>query len=132
MSLLLVAYLVVPSPHYFPSYPRLDLSWFAFDWYSDSGWVFYVQYAFRSVAAFIFIGLGTIIPLFLLGLMFLGRRVYSYSRARLCVVLSSVLVVVHIFGLSLTWPAPYLPVQSTSIMLFAVLAYKDALNIKQN
>jgi hypothetical protein len=80
------------------------------------------------VNAFIFIGLGTIIPLSLLGLMFYDRKLHSYYLASLSVVLSSVLSAVYIFGLSLTWPMPYQPVQTVSIVLFTILAYKNLLS----
>ena len=123
MMLLLVVYLLVPSIHYFGSSPVL--SWFGFDWYAAEGWTVFIQYAFVGVPAFIFIGLATILPMLMLGLLILGPRTSLRDHAIVCLVLGCLLLAVYLNGwFFYTWPVPYQPVQTISIGLLTVLAIK--------
>ena len=133
MAFLLGVHLIVPSPHYFPFYPYWALTWFAFHWFADGEWVMFIQYAFVGLPAFVLTGLATIIPLMLLTLILFGRLVRSTSHAFLCLLLSSVLSAVYFYGwLNYTWPTPYQPVQTLSIVLFTFIAYKNWSNMRQN
>jgi len=124
MAFLLGVHLIVPSPHYFPIYPYWALTWFAFDWIAGSGWVFFMPYMFVGFPAFVLIGLPTIIPVILTLILF-GRKVHSTSHAFLCLALSFVLSAVYLYGwFDYTWPTPYQPVQTWSIALFTLLAYR--------
>ena len=132
MALLLAVHLIVPSFHYYPSYPSLVLTWFAFDWF-EGGWILFIPYMFVGLPAFLLIGLPTIIPLLLVGLMIFNRKVHRSRPALLCLVLSSVLSAVYLYGwICYTWPTPYQPVQTASIVLFTFLAYKNWSSIKEN
>ena len=125
LLLLLGIYLVVPSVHYFPFYPNIVLSWFGFDWYPSQGWVVFIQYAFVGVPAFIYIGLATLLPFFLLALIFLPTKSKRRNQLILCLAASLLLLAIYLNGwLLYTWPWPYQPVQTLSIALFTVLAYK--------
>ncbi|MGA2626461.1 MAG: hypothetical protein ABSF63_05280 [Candidatus Bathyarchaeia archaeon] len=125
MSLLLVVHLLVPSIHYFGSTPSLVLSWFGFDWYAAEGWVVFIQYAFVGVPAFVFIGLATILPLLLLGFLLLGPRRSARDHAIICLGLGSLLLAVYLNGwFFYTWPIPYQPVQTISIALLTLLAFR--------
>jgi hypothetical protein len=125
MILLLVIHLVVPSVHYFPFYPNLVLSWFGFDWYPDKGWVVFLQYAFVGLPAFIFIGLATLLPLLLLLFVLFQPGPRSRDRAVAWLMASLLLLAIYVDGwLLYTWPLPYQPVQTFSIAVFALLAYK--------
>jgi len=132
MALLLAVHLIVPSFHYYPSYPGFDLTWFAFDWF-EGKWILYpFAYMFVGLPAFVLIGLPTIIPLLLVGLMIFNRKMHRSRPALLPLVLSSILSAVYIYGwLDYTWPTPYQPVQTLSIVLFTFIAYKNWSNMRQ-
>ena len=126
MVALLLIHLIVPSVHYFPSHGKLVLSWFGFDWFADGGWTSFIQYAFVGAPAFVFIGLGTALPILLLTLVLLPTKVRSYARAVAYLLLSTVLMDVYLCGwFFYTWPLPYQPVQTVSIILFTLVAYKN-------
>ena len=132
MLLLLGIHLTFPSPHYISVYPYWTLTWFAFSWSPDTRWISFIQYAFVGLPAFVIIGLATIIPLTLLILLLLeSDRVNSASPAFLRLVLSLALSAVYFYGwLEYTWPTPYQPVQTLSIVLFAFVAYMNWLGAK--
>ncbi len=125
MVLLLVVHLLVPSIHYFGSNPILVLSWFGFDWYAEQGWIVFIQYAFVGVPAFVFIGLATILPMLLLGVLILRSKMSRREHAVVCLVLGSLLLAIYLNGwFFYTWPIPYQPVQTISIALLTILAFK--------
>ena len=136
MILLLVVHLFVPSIHYFGVTPSLVLSWFVFDWSASGGWVVFIQYAFVGVPAFVFIGLATILPILLLGFLILGPKAKLRGHAIVCLVLGSLLLAVYLNGwFFYTWPAMYQPVQTISIALLTLLAFKywrQSLQLQRN
>jgi hypothetical protein len=126
MILLLLVHLIVPSPQRSAFYPNWAFIWPGFDWAPDGGWFSFIQYSFVGVPAFILIGLATIIPITLLALVLVGDRLRSTRHAFFCFLLSVVLSAVYFYGwFDYTWPAPYQPVQTLSIVLFAFVAYKN-------
>ena len=132
MIFLLGIHLIVPSPHYIPVYPYWTFTWFAFSWGPYGGWVSFIQYAFVGLSAFLLIGLASIIPLTLLILVLLEGRVHSTSHVILILVLSLVLSAVYFYGwFDYTWPTPYQPVQTLSIVLFTLIAYKNWLGMRE-
>ena len=67
----------------------------------------------------------------LVGLMIINRRMRG-SRPALLLVLSCVLSAVYFYGwLDYTWPTPYQPVQTLSIVLFTFIAYKNWSSMRQ-
>jgi hypothetical protein len=101
------------------------LSWFGFDWYAAEGWIVFIQYAFVGVPAFVFIGLATILPMFLLVFLILGPRMGMRGHEIVCLVLGCLLLAVYLNGwFFYTWPIPYQPVQTISITLLTVLAFR--------
>jgi len=131
MIFLLGAHMIVPSPHYVQVYPYWTFTWFVFSWGPYGGWVSFIQYAFVGLPAFLLIGLATIIPLALLGLVLLEGKVHSTSLAFFCLVLSFVLSGVYFYGwLDYTWPSPYQPVQTLSVVLLTLLACKNWLDTR--
>jgi len=132
MAFLLAVHLFVPSFHYYPSYPSFDLTWFAFDWF-EGGWILYpLPQMFVGLPAFLLIALPTIIPILLVGLMIFNRKMRGSRPALLLLVLSCVLSAVYFYGwLDYTWPTPYQPVQTLSIVLFTFIAYKNWSSMRQ-
>jgi hypothetical protein len=85
----------------------------------------FIQYAFVGIPAFVFIGLVTILPILLLGFLILGKRMSLRDHAIICLVLGCLLLAVYLNGWFLyTWPIPYQPVQTISIALLTLLAFK--------
>jgi len=125
MRLLLAIYIVVPSVNRFPLYAnKFVFSWSCFGWYPGTGWVVFVQYAFVGVPAFVFIGLTTFLPFLLLALLLLRPKSGGRDQAIICLAVALVLLAVYANGwLLYTWPIPYQPTQTYSIILFTVLAY---------
>ena len=131
MIFLLGIHLIVPSPHYVPVYPYWTFTWFVFSWGPYDGWVSFIQYAFVGLPAFVLIGLASIIPLAVLILVLLEGKVHSNIVAFFCLVLSIVLTTVYFYGwLDYTWPTPYQPVQTLSIVILTLLAYKNWVDMK--
>jgi len=126
MILLIAVHLAVPSIEYFPSYPSLVLSWFGFDWYSKNGWVVFLQYAFVGIPAFIYIGLPTILPILIVVLLLVHTKSRRRDQSIACLALALVLTAIYLDGWILyTWPMPYQLVQTISIVLVTILAYKN-------
>jgi hypothetical protein len=126
MILLLTIHVVIPSVRYFPSYPNLVLSWFAFDWYTDKGLIVFVQYALVGVPTFVFIGLPTALPFLLAALLLFRPKSRRRAHAIGYLLLALLLLTVYLNGwFFYTWPLPYKPMQTFSILLFTLLAYKN-------
>jgi len=130
MLLLLTVHLVVPSGRYFPSPPNLVLQWFAFEWY-ESKWVDFLPYALVGVPAFIFIGLVALLPFALIVVLLptSATRRKRRDQAIVCLALAILLSAIYLSGwFFYTWPAPYQPLQTVSIILVTILAYKNWLD----
>ena len=122
MAFLLAAHVLLPTPHYPPAYPDLVLVWFAFEW-SQGKWVLFVPYMFMGLPAFLLIGLPTIIPFLLFGLLVLQPKPHSSKADLLSFALAAVLSAVYLYGwFDYTWPNPYQPVQTATILLFTLVS----------
>jgi len=122
MAFLLAAHVFLPTPHYPPAYPDLVLVWFAFEW-SQGKWVLYMPYMFVGLPAFLLIGLPTIIPFLLLGLLVLQSKTHSSKVNLLSFALSTMLAAVYLYGwINYTWPNPYQPVQTATILMFTLVS----------
>ena len=88
MAFLLSAHLLLPTPHYPPAYPDLVLVWFAFEWFQGK-WFLFVPYMFVGLPVFLLIGLPTIIPFLLLGLLVLQPKTHLSKADLLCLALST-------------------------------------------
>jgi hypothetical protein len=93
--------------------------------------VVFLPYALVGIPALILIGLATILPLILLGVLLSNPRGLRkrQDHAIVCLTLAILLSAVYLSGwFFYTWPTPYQPVQTISIVLVTILAYENWLH----